>query len=651
MHILRVLLTLAFLFMGPALPPAHAAEPSVEDKAAQIWQLLDYMAVDYAGAVEDGKVINADEYAEMQEFSQTVERLLSELPARPERAALLAQASALKAKVDAKAAVNEVAGQANSLASALLSAYPIPTRPAKTPDLLRGASLYTAQCASCHGAAGRGDGPAAAGMNPPPIAFTDRERARERSVFSLQQSITRGVEGTAMPAFAQLSEEDRWALAFFVSTLAFDKNEQEAGKSLWQSDKDAQAAVPNLDALTQASESGLEKNLQPQAAGALLAYLRSHPDAVAATPEGSLALARNRLRESLAALESGNRPEATRLALSAYLDGFEPVEPAMAIKDKNLLTEIEQAMGAYRAAIAQPDPGQARKVEARLQELLTQAQDKLDVVSDDMLGVFLGALTILLREGVEALLVVVAMIAFLRKADRADTLRYVHAGWVSALAAGGLTWFAATYLIEVSGASRELTEGYSAIFAAVVLLAVGIWMHQKSLAGRWQIYIREKLSGALGKRTALMLFILSFVTVYREVFETVLFYAALWTEGSGAYLLAGLGLGIVILAVIAFVMLRTSARLPISQFFAVSSALVAILAVVLIGKGVAALQEAGMLDVTPIAAPNIDMLGIHPTLQTVLAQLAVLLVVVGSMLLNYRMNGRDRGQTTPSASA
>ncbi|HEY0845361.1 MAG TPA: FTR1 family protein, partial [Noviherbaspirillum sp.] len=215
-------------------------------------------------------------------------------------------------------------------------------------------------------------------------------------------------------------------------------------------------------------------------------------------------------------------------------------------------------------------------------------------------------------------------------------------GWVTALAAGGLTWFAATYLIEVSGASRELTEGFSAIFAAVVLLAVGIWMHQKSLAGRWQAYIREKLSAALGKRSAIMLFILAFVTVYREVFETVLFYAALWTDGAGAYLLGGLGLGIAILGVVAFIMLRTSSRLPIGQFFAISSALVAVLAVVLVGKGVAALQEAGMLDVTPIAAPSVDLLGVYPSLQTIAAQLAVLVVVIASMSFNAYANRRVR---------
>lgn len=616
---------------------ANTADPTA-DRATQIWQLLDYMAVDYAGAVSGGRIINAGEYSEMQEFSQAAERLLRELPDRPVTTALLQQAGQLKTAVENKVAENEVAGIARNLASALLAAYPVPLAPKKVPDLKHGAALYQAQCASCHGTEGRGDGPLAAKLDPAPIAFTDRERARERSLFSLHQSITRGVEGTSMTSFAALSDDDRWALAFYISTLAFQKDEQEASKAAWSTDKALHAVVPSLDALTQLTESDLEKTLPKNTAGAVLGYLRAHPNEVVAAPDGSLGLAKSRLRESLAALEKGDTATATRLALSSYLDGFEPVEPALAIKDKPMLARIEQLMGAYRAAVTKNDAASARAIEAQLQDTLDAAQRKLEVVDDDKFGVFIGALTILLREGLEALLVVVAMIAFLKKADRREVLPYVHAGWITALASGVLTWFAATTLIEISGASRELTEGFSAIFAAVVLLAMGIWMHQKSLAGRWQAYIRDKLSAALGKRSALMLFILAFVTVYREVFETVLFYAALWSDGAGAHLLAGLGLGIVILAVIAYVMLRTSARLPIGQFFAISSALVAVLAVVLMGKGVAALQEAGMLDVTPLDVPSVDLLGIYPSMQTLIAQVVVLLVVVSSMCMNAYAN-------------
>lgn len=638
MNSLQRLATLLIACLLSAMPAFAAPNDAAANKATQIWQLLDYMAVDYAGAVTNGRVVNADEYTEMQEFSQTVEQLLAELPSRPELATLLQRAKDLGTAVADKAEAERVADLARSLASSLLAAYPVPIAPARLPDLHQGAKLYEAQCASCHGAEGRGDGPAAAAQNPPPIAFTDRDRARERSLFSLHQSITRGVEGTSMTAFPALSDDDRWALAFYISTMSFSKEELQAGKVLWASDKALRSVVPHLDALTQLSESSLERLVGPKIAGAALGYLRANPEALSAALGGTLDLTKFRLRESLAAFEKGKASDATRLALSAYLDGFEPVEPALAIKDKPLLAQIEKEMGAFRAAISKGDAEAVRAGEQQLQASLTRAAAALEAKSEDNFGVFLAALTILLREGVEALLVVVAMIAFLKKAERPEVLPYVHAGWIAALVAGGLTWFAATHLIEVSGASREITEGFAAIFAAVVLLAVGIWMHQKSLAGRWQAYIRDKLSAALSKRSAIMLFVLAFVTVYREVFETVLFYAALWTDGAGGHLLAGLGLGIVILTIVAAIMLRTSARLPISQFFAVSSALVALLAVVLIGKGVAALQEAGMLDVTPIDMPGVDVLGVYPSMQTVTAQLVVLFIVVGSMTLNAYAN-------------
>jgi high-affinity iron transporter len=632
----RLVLFTCFAIASLLAAAGHAADADTEDKTKQIWQVLDYLAVDYSGAVADGKVANQQEYAEMQEFAQVAERRIADLPDKADKAQLLQRAAGLKAAIDGKASPAEVADLAHSLAGALIAAYPVPMAPAKAPSVQRGAALYQEQCASCHGAQGRGDGPLAARLDPPPIAFSDRNRAKERNLFALHQTITRGMEGTSMPAFAGLSDEDRWALAFFVSTLAYGEQDRQAGAELWKSDRALHAAVPTLHALTQLSESAFAKTVPAPQAGPVLAYLRNHPEALNQSRGASLGLSATRLRESLAALEKGDNANASRLALSAYLDGFEPVEAALAVKNKVLLTEIEKAMGVYRGAISAGKLAEARALEGQLQARLTQAQDALNTAEEEPLGVFLGALTIVLREGIEALLVIVAMIAFLKKAERHDVLMTVHAGWITALLAGGLTWFAATYLVEVSGASRELTEGFSAIFAAVVLLSVGIWMHQKSVAGRWQAYIRDKLSAALNRQSAIMLFILAFVTVYREVFETVLFYAALWTEGTGVYLLAGLALGIAILGAIAWIMLRTSARLPIGRFFAVSSALVAVLAVVLIGKGVAALQEAGMLDVTPIAIPNVDLLGIYPSLQTVAAQVIVALIVVVSMLMNSR---------------
>nr|WP_315249596.1 cytochrome c/FTR1 family iron permease [uncultured Duganella sp.] len=631
------LIFLACLLSLPSASQANGVD--TQAKAKQVWQLLDYLAVDYGKAVQDGKVKSAAEYAEMQEFARAARAQLRDLPASAATPELVKQALALQADIESKAAAPAVAARAHALATAVLATYPVPMAPARAPDIKRGAALFQAQCAACHGTSGHSDGPLSATLSPPPIVLADHDRARQRSVFGLQQIISQGVAGTAMPSFSQLSDEDRWALAVFASSLSYSDKDRDAGAALWASQPEMHAAVPNLARLSELTETRLAATVGDKNAGPLLAFLRSNPAAVGAASTDTLPLARTRLKESLADLLRGDRAGASRLALSAYLDGFEPVEPALAAKNKPLFEKIETLMGAYRNAVVAGDVGTAKGDEAQLHQLLDEASRALGGAGDP-LSTFFGALTILLREGLEALLVVVAMIAFLKKAERRDVLTYVHAGWVAALATGGATWGVATYLVDLSGASREMTEGVSAIFAALVLLSVGIWMHQKSLAGRWQAYVRDKLSSALNKSSALMLFMLAFVTVYREVFETVLFYAALWTEGNGKYMLAGLGSGIAILALVAIVLLRSSARLPISQFFKFSSALVAILATILMGKGVAALQKVGVFASTPLAIPRIDLIGLYPSVQTLLAQLLIVAVIGASIAYNMRSEPR-----------
>jgi high-affinity iron transporter len=618
---------------------AQASDANTQTKAKQAWQLLDYIAVDYGKAVTDGSVKSASEYAEMQEFASTAKAQLSDLPAHPNRPKLLEEADTLRSVIDAKASAATVAARAHSLAAALLASYPVPMAPKHMPDLKRGGMLFQAQCAACHGTTGHSDGPLSATFSPPPIVLADHGRASQRSIFALQQILFHGVDGTAMASFAHLSEDDRWALAYFASTLSYSEKERQVGAQLWASQPTLHAAVPSQARLSELTEAQLATTINAANARPLLAFLRSNPGVVGMSAIDTIPLAKVKLQESIAALEHGDSASASRLALSAYLDGFEPVEPALAAKNKVLFEKIETLMGVYRNAVLALDLASAKRDEAQLQQLLDDAREALGGAGDP-LSTFMGALTILLREGLEALLVVVAMIAFLKKADRRDVLRYVHAGWVSALAAGGVTWGIATYLVDLSGASREMTEGFSAIFAAVVLLSVGIWMHQKSMAGRWQAYVRDKLSSALNKSSSLMLFTLAFVTVYREVFETVLFYAALWTEGNGKYLLAGLGSGIAILALLAVLLLRSSSRLPISQFFKFSSGLVAILATVLIGKGVAALQKVGVFASTPIPIPRIDLIGLYPSVQTLLAQLLIVAVIIASVAYNVRSQKR-----------
>lgn len=614
--------------------PARAA-PGDED-VQTAWRLLDYIAVDYRGAVADGRVTSTLEYAEMVEFSSTVEAKIAALPVKPGRAALVADASAFEDMIARKASPDAVATEARALSSRLLATYPVPLAPGKAPDIKRGAMLYVQNCASCHGSNGNGLGPDAAKLDPPPIAFLDADRARERSPFALYQVISQGLDGTSMRGFAELSAQDRWALAFYTGRFAFTDSEE--GEKLWKSDAGLRNSIPDLAALAGLTPEALGRQIGQPKADAVLAYLRAHPEALMKTGAGSLSVARDRLRASLAAYAAGDRDSAKKLALSAYLDGFEPMEPVLAARDPTMMGRIETEMGNLRAAIGRGAP--VHEVENRVAALDALFSDAEDILSPDAASTastFVGAFTIMLREGLEALLIVIAMISFLRKAERGEMVRHVHTGWVVALIAGAITWAVATFVIGVSGASRELTEGFGSLFAAVVLLSVGIWMHGKSQAGEWQRYIKDAVGKAMSRGSAWFLFGLAFIAVYREVFETILFYAALTAQGNGSVILAGGAAAVLVLGLVAWAMLRFSARLPIGEFFKYSSALIAILAVVLAGKGVAALQEAGMIDIAPLATfPRIPVLGLFPTWETVAAQLLVIAIVAAGAWYNGR---------------
>jgi high-affinity iron transporter len=154
-------------------------------------------------------------------------------------------------------------------------------------------------------------------------------------------------------------------------------------------------------------------------------------------------------------------------------------------------------------------------------------------------------------------------------------------------------------------------------------------MHGKSQAAEWRRYIATKMQGALSRGSAWFLFGLAFIVVYREVFETILFYAALWTPDNGTTIVAGALAAIALLGTIAWAMLRYSRSLPITEFFRYSAILIAILTVVLAGKGVGALQEAGILSITPLGAvPRITMLGLFPTVESLGTQIVTLIAVV-----------------------
>lgn len=599
--------------------------------AQTILHLLDYIGVDYREAIDNGRIRNEDEYREMQEFTAQITARVEALPENPGKPQLLADAQALAKLVQDKAAAPAVAEASGKLRRAIVSAYKLKLAPRRAPDLARGKALYVRHCAACHGAQGEGDGPAARGLEPAPSNFHDRERMAQRSAYGLYNTITLGVDGTSMAAFKQLPEEDRWALAFFVSTIGVPPARVSEGKRLWSS-SEARAAFPDLGNVATLSTNEIAARYGENAAR-VQDYLRAYPEVIQPSP---IEFARRKLAEAGEAYARGERAAAREAAIQGYLEGFELAEASLANVDPGLLRETERAMLELRAAIERGEPAEAvAKRAERVDALLAAAADRLGVDGLSAAGAFTASLIILLREGLEAILVLAAIIAFVAKTGRRDALPWVHAGWIGALALGVLTWFVATFFVQISGANRELTEGVTALLAAGILLYVGYWLHGKSYAQAWTHFIREQVGQALAKRTLWAMAAVSFLAVYREMFEIVLFYQALWAQAGGAAgtaVLGGAAMAVVALAVIGFALFKYSVRLPIRLFFGATSALLALLAVVFTGHGIAALQEAGAVGVWALGFDPVPLLGLYPSVQALGAQLLVLTIVAVAFL-------------------
>lgn len=613
-------LSIAILLVCYSLAGGAAAD------VRQVLQLVDYVGVDYSRAIHEGAVADTAEYAEMRDFTGAIRDQIAAMSPPPR--ALLAQADALVELVDAKAAPERVATSARALRATLLDNYDVLPLPARPPDMARAAHLYAQNCAACHGAEGAGDGPVAATLTPPPTDFTDRGRAVQRSLFGLYNTITLGVNGTAMPAFSGLDEADRWALAFHVGGLF-------AGASRMAQDNGPPAT--SLDPQTMLTTA--PQDWQPGGVGAA-AWARLHPEAWLGRREAPLEIAVRLVHDSASAYRDGDRAAAREAAIGAYLDGFELTEAALGNLAPELVRSIEGAMSQLRAVIAeQASPTRVQAQADTVLALLERAGALLQQASLSPDVAFLSALAILLREGLEALLLVGALAAFLVRTGRGGVMRYLHFGWVAAIAAGIGTWYLSGSLFAITGAAREMTEGVTALIAATVLFYVGFWMHDKLSAARWNEFLRTRVEAALEHRTLWGIAFIAFIAVYREMFETVLFYQALWTQvdagGRGA-VIGGVVLAAVALAGLGWAMLRFGVRLPLRQFFGVSSVLMFGLAVVFAGKGVAALQEAGRLPQTLVDLPRVDMLGIYPNVQGLALQGVLTVLALVLWLRNRR---------------
>lgn len=343
------------------------------------------------------------------------------------------------------------------------------------------------------------------------------------------------------------------------------------------------------------------------------------------------------LGEMTTAAQKGDYEQAEDLRAQAYLAFEDGLEHQLANRDPELKEEIEGLFWEGR----ENQPGLATLVAAQapaaeigvqvehIDEELEEAQDLLGVSMAGPLAI-LNSMAIIIREGLEAILIISAVLGYLRATRRdAKYQRWVYAGVLLGIALSVATWWASTSLIQITAANRELMEGVVSLLAVGVLFYVTNWLfHQVYVVG-WMNFIKDEIGKSLRAGSLVGLVFLSFTVVYREGFETVLFYQALMFDASPAMVLAGFVLGAAIIIGIAVVILRLSGRVPIKPLFTATGIVLLFLAIRFSGVGVHELQEAGVIGISSLPALPTDnllanALGIFPTVETLAAQMLLL---------------------------
>ena len=318
---------------------------------------------------------------------------------------------------------------------------------------------------------------------------------------------------------------------------------------------------------------------------------------------------------------------------SLYFDVFEDkgLETAIAMTNPRLKTELESYFSTVIGLASQASPKpQVEKAWLELHDLLQQTAQNQPKhgESGEFWSLVIQSFFILLREGFEAMLVITALITYLRRQEATDQLVVIYYSVGLALVASALTAYLISEVIKVSGPAQEALEGITMLIAAGVLFYVSYWLISKSESNRWQAWIKGQINSALSKGSAFTLGLAAFLAVYREGAETVLFYQALAGQSSNSFPAISLGFIFATIALIGlyWVMKTASLRLPIGLFFTLTAILLYYLAVTFAGNGILELQEAQWVSITPVEwLPRITWLGLHPTVESVSAQMLLLI--------------------------
>ena len=344
---------------------------------------------------------------------------------------------------------------------------------------------------------------------------------------------------------------------------------------------------------------------------------------------------REQLEETLLHYEQGDVQSAHAAARSAYLDSYEFIEIPLRAIDPDFTLEVEYQFAMLRNLIKQEAP------QNEIHDVIVGIKRNLDESERIVTGTgeiapaiaFSSSFAIVFREGLESVLILGAILTYLEASRNNQFKKYVYYGIVAAFVATAVTWIIASYIIEISGANRELIEAIAALSATAVLFYVSFWVLNKIEHKKWMEFVKAKVWQATTTGSVMVFVMLSFFTVYREGFETVLFYQAMsgFAKYMEVYVVLGFILGMISLLGLYYVMRKLGRKLPLRALFGLTMGVGAYLSIAFLGNAVRELQTLDILPYTGLIGiiPRLDinlamMTGIYPTLETIVAQVILL---------------------------
>lgn len=687
---------LAVLAATVILGTRPATLAAQEHPARRLSNIVGVAVEEYGKAVnEQGKLVSQLEYQEAVDFLADATQVAVRLGGDQAQLARHVLDTLTAAVAERRPPADVVALHARFTQA--LGAEGALEMPARALDVANGKSLYQKSCASCHGMSGQGDGPASRGMVPAPPAVGSDTAMAGTSPATMFRIVSVGVTGTPMPGFAgTLTPEERWDIVAYLTTLRATGSRVLQGEGLYLQRcaschgmgngtgaatfaRSLTKLPPEIAALgwhaehTDEQIAGIIRNGIPGTAmppsrdltgedvSSVVAYMRAlairngAPPTVAKSggpiadaPRTVLTL----LEQALIAGRDGRNDEANDRAFDAYI-AFEPLERTTRAKNPGLIAGMEQHFAEFKGALQKGDVRSAERSRDAIEMGLPSVVELTRPTASGW-GAFFQSFLIIVREGLEAILVIGAIVTFLIKTGHRERLRSIWIGVALALVASAVMAIVLTTILSALPASREIIEGATMLVAVAVLFSVSYWLISKVEAAKWQQFIRDKVNDALAHGGGKALALVAFLAVFREGAETALFYQALFQEGTSVILPLGLGMlvGFGALAVIFTLFYRYGVRIPLRPFFTVTSALLYYMAFVFAGKGIRELQEGNVLPITLVSGfPTVEIMGIYPTVESLLAQLVLLLAFLFAIVKTFWPSRSVALPTVPAGAA